>query len=118
MTYARAPEAVEYIRSGGKPLALYVFSKDRDHIRYVIRHTTAGGTVVNNVVLHFANENLPFGGVGESGVGSYHGHFGFKAFSHERAVLLQGPVALSKNFYPPYTERMMKMLRAVLRIAG
>ena len=71
----------------------------------VIAETTAGGTCINNTLIHFANQNLPFGGVGASGQGNYHGFYGFKAFSHERAVLRQGRIDLLKQVYPPYGRR-------------
>ena len=68
----------------------------------MLRNTSAGGTLVNHTLLHLANPNLPFGGVGESGFGNYHGRFGFLTFSHARAVLVQGRPRLSHMFHPPY----------------
>src|SRR5581483_8330381 len=82
ITYATADEAYRIIRSHGKPLAMYIFSRQRDRIEDALRNTSAGGTLVNNVLLHLTNPNLPFGGAGESGFGSYHGEHGFAAFSH------------------------------------
>jgi aldehyde dehydrogenase (NAD+) len=103
-------EAVGFVRSRPKPLALYVFAENQRAVDKVLAETSAGGTAVNTVVMHLANPNLPFGGVGESGVGSYHGHYGFKAFSHERAVLRQGPLSMAQRFFPPYTESVRKNL--------
>jgi aldehyde dehydrogenase (NAD+) len=97
-------EAVGFVRSRPKPLALYVFAENQRAVDKVLAETSAGGTAVNTVVMHLANPNLPFGGVGESGVGSYHGHYGFKAFSR------QGPLSMAQRFFPPYTESVRKNL--------
>ncbi|MBU8895925.1 aldehyde dehydrogenase family protein [Corallococcus sp. H22C18031201] len=102
MTYQRREEVYAHINGGEKPLALYVFSQDKRAVEEVFQHTTSGGAVVNNVLIHVANPNLPFGGVGMSGLGNYHGHFGFKTFSHERAVSVQWMKSLVAVFYPPY----------------
>jgi aldehyde dehydrogenase (NAD+) len=116
LTYRTLDEAVGFVRARPKPLALYVFADDRRAIERVVRETTAGGTAVNTVVMQLANPNLPFGGVGESGLGSYHGHFGFKAFSHERAVFRQGLVSTLQRFFPPYTQTVRKNLQLVRRL--
>jgi len=104
LTWKTRDEVYEHINASGKPLALYIFSRDPQMIEDVLHHTSAGGTVINNVMIHLANPNLPFGGVGESGMGNYHGLHGFQAFSHERAVLHQGPGAMLKLLYPPYDQ--------------
>lgn len=111
LTYSDLDEAIALVQKKEKPLALYIFSENPQHIHRVLRATTAGGTCINNLAIHLANPNLPFGGVGWSGMGSYHGFFGFKTFSHERAVLRQGPIDLLKSFYPPYTPRLQKIIR-------
>lgn len=108
-------EAIANVRSRPKPLALYVFSSDRAATERVLSQTSAGGSVVNNVVIHFVHSNLPFGGVGESGVGNAHGEAGFRTFSHERSVMRQGRPALFGSFYPPYTERVGKFVGAVTK---
>jgi len=114
LTFRSLDEAVRLIRSKDKPLALYVFSRDERVVERVLRDTTAGGTCVNSAIIHLANSDLPFGGVGNSGMGNYHGYFGFRALSHERAVLRQGPLDVLKFFYPPYTERTRKLIRLAL----
>jgi len=86
MTYKNLDEAIEYIESRDKPLALYVYSPNPGNVDAVLKRTSSGGVTVNGVFSHYLENNLPFGGVNGSGMGSYHGHFGFKAFSHERAV--------------------------------
>jgi len=102
LTYKSFDEVAPFVTSRDKPLALYVFSESDDRIDSVIANTTAGGTCINNTVIHFANHNLPFGGVGASGNGNYHGFWGFKTFSHERAVLRQGRIDMLKQIYPAY----------------
>jgi aldehyde dehydrogenase (NAD+) len=84
----------------------------------LVAGTSAGGTVVNNVLLHFANQELPFGGVGESGMGSYHGIHGFKTFSHERAVMVQTLPALARLFYPPYVPTVRRAIELLTRVLG
>jgi aldehyde dehydrogenase (NAD+) len=113
LTYANTHELYRIIHSRGKPLAMYIFSRSRKKIEETLRNTSAGGTLVNNTLIHLANPNLPFGGVGESGFGSYHGEFGFQAFSHARAVVQQGRFAVARMLYPPYgphTDRLVKWL--------
>lgn len=110
ITVASLDEAYSVIRREGKPLALYIFSRNQKHIDDILLNTTSGGTTVNNVLLHLANPNLPFGGVGPSGQGSYHGEAGIRAFSHERAVLHQGRIATLKLLQPPYTARTKKLV--------
>jgi aldehyde dehydrogenase (NAD+) len=110
LTYQKLDEATAFVTARDKPLALYVFAEDSAAIDRVIDETTAGGTSVNNAVVHFANSNLPFGGVGPSGLGSYHGVFGFQAFSHQRAVLQQGRLDMLKSIYPPYGPKVARMV--------
>ena len=101
--------ALAFVNARPKPLALYLFSRDAAATERVLRGTTAGGTIVNHVICHLANPDLPFGGVGESGQGSYHGLAGFRAFSHERAVLHAGKWSLAPLYYPPYGPRMRRV---------
>ena len=84
--FAERSEAIEFVRKREKPLALYYFGKVKDG-KEVIRLTSAGGSCINDTIMHIANENLPFGGVGNSGMGHYHGKLSFEAFSHKRAVV-------------------------------
>jgi len=85
-----------------EPLALYLFTRDNDITNYVVNHTRSGGVCVNDVIIHMLNEVLPFGGMGTSGMGSYHGEFGFKAFSHEKAVMIVPPEDVGAGRYPPF----------------
>ncbi|MEH3107523.1 MAG: aldehyde dehydrogenase family protein [Sphingomonas fennica] len=86
MTYDDLDEAIAYVEARDKPLALYVYSDDEANVERVLARTSSGGVTVNGVFSHYLENQLPFGGVNQSGTGSYHGYFGFKAFSHERAV--------------------------------
>jgi aldehyde dehydrogenase (NAD+) len=113
--YKNLDEAIDFINSKDKPLALYIFAKARDKIKSILRKTSSGGAVVNDVIVHLANSNLPFGGVNHSGHGSYHGHFGFKEFSHERSVLKQAPLSSVKLMYPPYTNFVRKIVDATTK---
>jgi aldehyde dehydrogenase (NAD+) len=116
VTYRDREEAYRMIAGREKPLVLYVFSRDRRVVREVLARTTAGGTVVNDTLVHFYQTNLPFGGVGNSGVGKSHGFFGFEAFSNARGVLSQ-PTRFSivQMVYPPYTKLRQKLIDFTLR---
>ncbi|MGK5084198.1 aldehyde dehydrogenase family protein [Bdellovibrionota bacterium FG-1] len=115
ITFKTLDEAIRIIQGKEKPLALYIFSSSTDSIEHVLQNTTAGGTCVNSLILHLANPDLPFGGVGNSGMGSYHGFFGFRALSHERAVLRQGCIDTLQLFYPPYTSRVRSLIQLAIR---
>jgi aldehyde dehydrogenase (NAD+) len=93
MTYENIDQAIGYIEARDKPLALYVFSPDEGNVDKVLKRTSSGGVTVNGVFSHYLENRLPFGGVNQSGTGSYHGYFGFKAFSHERAVYIHQEAA-------------------------
>lgn len=116
LTYRSFDEVTPFITARDKPLALYMFSENDARIDDVLANTTAGGTCVNNTVIHFANHHLPFGGVGASGSGSYHGFWGFKAFSHERAVLRQGRVDMLKQIYPPYDGKVARVVSLMRKL--
>lgn len=110
ISYASLEDALARINARPKPLALYAFTKKPAVTERILRGTSAGGTLINDTILHLANPNLPFGGAGESGLGSYHGHFGFKAFSHERAVMRQTKRSLAPQLAPPYNAKTRGML--------
>jgi aldehyde dehydrogenase (NAD+) len=93
MTYDNIDQAIGYIEARDKPLALYVFSPNDANVEKVLQRTSSGGVTVNGVFSHYLENRLPFGGVNGSGIGSYHGYFGFKAFSHERAVYVHQKAA-------------------------
>jgi aldehyde dehydrogenase (NAD+) len=109
--YTDLDQVIRAINAGPKPLALYVWSRDRHHIDKVLARTSSGGACVNHCVAQFAHGNLPFGGVNNSGIGNAHGAYGFRAFSHERAVLRSSPLMLIKLFFPPYTKSRSYLIR-------
>jgi aldehyde dehydrogenase (NAD+) len=113
LTYRNLDDAISLVNGRPKPLALYVFSDSSRTVEEVLGRTSAGGSVVNNTVVHLVNPNLPFGGIGASGVGSYHGYYGFRTFSHERAVLVQHKISLGPMLYPPYGPRTKRVLRMI-----
>ncbi len=104
-------EAIRFVNDRDKPLALYAFSGDDDTLEHVVANTSAGGVTLNHAVLHLAVPDLPFGGVGESGMGSYHGRSGFDTFSHSKAVLDKPTRPDPALMYPPYTNLKKKILR-------
>ncbi|WP_313515415.1 aldehyde dehydrogenase family protein [Sphingobacterium sp.] len=114
--YAQIQEAIDFINAKEKPLALYVFSKDSNFNKHIIRNTSAGSTCINDAVIQIMQPNLPFGGVNNSGLGQSTGWYGFKAFSHERAVADVKILPLSSMFWYPYTEKTNRMLQWVRRL--
>jgi len=111
-TYRAVEEAVAYINAHARPLGLYYFGSDDAERERVLTQTTAGGVTVNDVVFHVAQEDLPFGGVGPSGMGSYHGVDGFREFSHRKAIYTQLKKDLSQmvQMRPPFGPVMRKYL--------
>lgn len=109
-TYSTISETVDYINSKDRPLGLYYFGKDTKEQDYVINSTTSGGVTVNDVISHIQMEDLPFGGVGPSGMGSYHGHDGFKEFSHAKSTYTQSKINLMAlaGLVPPYKKKEEK----------
>ena len=109
-TYKDVTEPVDYINSKDRPLGLYYFGEDAKEKDYVLENTTSGGVTVNDVISHIQMEDLPFGGVGPSGMGSYHGYDGFKEFSHAKAVYKQTKINLMKlaGLVPPYKKKEEK----------
>ncbi|MCE9598165.1 MAG: aldehyde dehydrogenase family protein [Spirochaetia bacterium] len=108
-------EAIGIIHKLEKPLALYMFSNNQKNINTVLSGTTAGGTCINDTMIHFLHPNLPFGGVNFSGSGNSHGFYGFRAFSHERALLRHHRLAPMKLMFPPYTPMVRKIINLVVR---
>jgi len=106
LTVNTIDEAIDYINAHDKPLALYVFSNDKAVCEKVLLHTSSGAAIANDVVVHAAIHTLPFGGVGPSGTGSYHGKLSFEVFSHKKAVMVKAQNLETFNVlrYPPYKE--------------
>ncbi|KAM8807387.1 aldehyde dehydrogenase family 3 member B1-like [Eudromia elegans] len=114
VTVAGVDEAVAFIAARARPLALYVFSSSTRELRRLLECTSSGGFCGNDTIMHVLLPSLPFGGIGPSGLGHYHGRFSFETFSHTRAVLLRGAgrEALNAPRYPPYAARRLPLLRA------
>ena len=108
-------EAIAFVQSRPKPLALYIFGRNQKAIDRVLNETTSGSTCVNHCILQIENLSVPFGGVGMSGTGNYHGIYGFKTFSHERNVMLQGAFDPLSFLYPPYHKASDKGWRAKIQ---
>ena len=102
------------IRQGDKPLALYVFSTNTEFNQYILDHTSSGTSVVNDCLIQFGHNELPFGGVNHSGIGKSGGHYGFVEFSNQKSVVIQ-KTNLLKNFYPPYGVKVRWMIDFVLK---
>jgi coniferyl-aldehyde dehydrogenase len=114
LTYERLDDAVAHINAHPRPLALYWFGNSEATRDDVLRRTVSGGVTVNDTLMHIAHDNLPFGGVGDSGWGAYHGEQGFVRLSHQKSVLVQSRWALGSLFYPPYGARFDQVM-ALLR---
>jgi aldehyde dehydrogenase (NAD+) len=89
LTYENLDDVIDYVAGRAKPLALYIYSNNQKNIDHILSRTSSGGVTINGFFSHYLENQLPFGGVNQSGMGSYHGIFGFKAFSHERAIYIQ-----------------------------
>jgi aldehyde dehydrogenase (NAD+) len=116
MTYQNLDEAIEYINSKPKPLALYYFGNDSNSTNKVLAETSSGNAVINDCVLHFLHNELPFGGVNNSGIGKAHGHFGFLAFSNEKGILSQR-IGLNNAslLKPPYGAQTKKIISSLIK---
>jgi len=113
--YKSIPEAIEYVNKNGKPLAVYIFSRDKKVIKNVFSKTASGGGGINELVIQFIHPNLPFGGVRESGFGNAHGFFGFRAFSHEKSYIKGYSWSPLKLLYPPFTNWKRKIIDILIR---
>ena len=113
--YDSLDEAIRYVNARPRPLALYYFGNFDDHIQRVLNETVAGGVSVNETLMHISQESLPFGGVGPSGMGAYHGRFGFETFSKMKPVFHQSSLNGLHLFKPPFGKRFESLIRFLLR---
>jgi coniferyl-aldehyde dehydrogenase len=113
-TYRSLDEAIARIDARPRPLAMYFFGEDAKREKQVIREAIAGGITINDTLWHFAHEDLPFGGVGDSGIGAYHGERSFLTFSNEKAVFHQSRFTPAGLLWPPYGSAFQALV-AVLR---
>jgi aldehyde dehydrogenase (NAD+) len=114
VTVEKIEDSIDVVNSKTKPLAAYLFTKNKKLQQDFVANVPAGGMLVNDVALHLTNPYLPFGGVGDSGTGSYHGKFSFDCFSHKKAVLVRGFGGEAAARYPPYTPEKQKILRGLI----
>jgi coniferyl-aldehyde dehydrogenase len=116
-SYDTVDNSIDYINKNPRPLGLYYFGSDDGEEREVLSRTTSGGVTVNDVIMHISQEDLPFGGVGPSGMGSYHGFDGFKTFSHAKSIFKQTKVNVAEmaGLRPPYGEKILKTIRQQMR---
>ncbi|MGN6516091.1 MAG: coniferyl aldehyde dehydrogenase [Rhizomicrobium sp.] len=114
-TYDKVEEAIGYVNDHPRPLGRYYFGSDQTEQDRVLTRTTSGGVSVNDTIMHVSMEDLPFGGVGPSGMGAYHGHDGFKTFSHAKSVFKQVNKDLTAMVRPPYGEKIQKMLAGAIK---
>lgn len=118
LPYDTLEQAIAHVNAGPRPLALYLFERDARAIEHVLQATTSGGVTVNDCMLHQPQHTLPFGGVGASGIGAYHGRHGFERFSHRKGVYLQHPLVgavFDRWVRPPYGPFVTRLLRWMLR---
>ena len=111
--YGNFNDIVKIIEANKNPLALYVFSKEKDFIDRLVENISFGGGCINDTIMHITNYNLPFGGIGNSGIGSYHGKKSFDSFSHKKSIMKSNSFIDIKFKYPPYTERAYKLIKKV-----
>lgn len=115
ITYTDYQQVIDLINSRPHPLAIYYFGSDQQELDRTIRDTRCGGMTINDVIFHVGQNELPFGGVGESGMGYYHGLEGLKNFSHAKAIYKQAGIDIGKTFRPPYTNKFRKMIQGQLK---
>ncbi|MEM8500021.1 MAG: coniferyl aldehyde dehydrogenase [Pseudomonadota bacterium] len=117
-TYKDFDECIDYVNARPRPLAAYYFGNDSKEERTVLDRTTSGGVCLNDVIMHIMQEDLPFGGVGPAGMGSYHGYDGFKTFSHAKAIFKQAKVNVAKlgGMLPPYNETTQKTIKMQTKV--
>ncbi|MEB3752800.1 coniferyl aldehyde dehydrogenase [Acinetobacter sp. MD2(2019)] len=108
--YNNINEAIDYINHRERPLALYYFGNNTQEQQHVLTHTHSGGVCLNETLVHVGQDDLPFGGVGASGLGSYHGYEGFLTFSHAKSVFVRPQLSFMKFIYPPYGTKFQKMI--------
>ncbi len=103
--------AIKQVKENPKPLALYIFGNNRKQINQIQEEISFGGGAINDAIMHFTNTNLPFGGVGNSGMGSYHGKYGFDTFTHYKSILDKQTWFEPNIKYSPYTSFKKKLLQ-------
>lgn len=113
--FEKIEDAIDLVKKKPKPLGLYIFSKSKKNINYILNNTSAGGTSINDTISHYMHLNLPFGGINTSGSGRTHGKAGFLAFSNQRSILKQSNISPIKLLYPPYSSRVKKLIQLLIK---
>jgi len=108
--YDDVNEAIDYVNKNARPLALYICSFNKEFQQNILVKTHAGGVCINDAAIHVANDDLPFGGIGDSGMGQYHGVEGFKTFSHAKSVLSRGRISFSSLLFPPFGKKIHQLV--------
>jgi coniferyl-aldehyde dehydrogenase len=116
VTCGTLEKAISYVNARPRPLALYYFDDDRSRIDHVVRSTMSGGVTINDVLLHIGQHNLPFGGVGPSGMGHYHGYDGFQQLSKKKGVMVQGRFPFTTALSPPFTNAKRRLIRVLIAL--
>ncbi|MBR5598078.1 MAG: aldehyde dehydrogenase [Lachnospiraceae bacterium] len=114
VVYSKIDAALEELKSRPKPLACYIFTKNQEFANKILTEFSFGGGCINDCIMHLANDHLPFGGVGESGMGNYHGYNSFKTFSHEKAILKNTGVFDIPHRFPPYTKEKFAFISKLM----
>ena len=114
LTYTDLEDAISQVNAQPKPLALYFFSRDRQKQARILEATSSGGVCINDTIMHIGVNSLPFGGVGDSGMGAYHGKASFDNFSHSKSILRRG-LWLDLNWrYAPYTSKKLSFIKRMI----
>ena len=113
--YDDLDNVIKELKTKEKPLALYIFSKNKININSVLENISFGGGCVNDVIMHLTNDHLPFGGIGNSGMGRYHGKYSFDAFTHEKPIFKKGKLEIQIK-YPPHTNKKLSLVKKFTKI--
>ena len=111
ISFTHIDETINYVKSRPKPLSCYIYSKNNATVNRLLNELSFGGGAVNDSIMHLVNERMPFGGVGESGIGNYHGKYGFDTFTHYKSILDKGTWFEPNIKYPPYTNKKLKLIK-------
>jgi len=114
VTYTKIEAALEELKARPKPLACYIFTKNKKFAEKILNELSFGGGCINDCIMHLANDNLPFGGVGQSGMGNYHGYYSFCTFSHEKSILKNTGIFDLPHRFPPYTKEKFSFIQKIL----
>ena len=114
VTYAKIDAALDELKNRPKPLACYIFTKNQKFANKILHEFSFGGGCINDCIMHLANDYIPFGGVGESGMGGYHGEYSFNTFTHEKSILKNTGIFDLPHRFPPYTKEKLSFIRKLL----